>query len=158
LVEFSRKNDLGFFTQEKLPAALSQDQYKDILLNFSMAATRLDSLVKCDHSIYQTPSSLKVDYNHKSEQRQLNHTSVSTSSAGIISYEQSNQIASTGMDFDSWLDRLFKSSYSAVDGYFEEEEEDTFKKIMGVNNVASTKGYFDPFGDSGLKQNFDFFA
>jgi hypothetical protein len=162
LIDFSKKYNTGFFTTDKIVPVLATNEYKDILLNFAMVSRDLDKLIKSNHSIYQTPSGIKVDFSYKdtSTPATTPATTPAPTTATASNYSDYSSYAYTNASFDSWLDNLFKNSYSASEAYFtdedeEEQEEDIFKKIM---SVASNGTYVNPFADIRSNQNIDFFA
>jgi len=160
LIDFSKKYNTGFFTTDKIVPVLATNEYKDILLNFAMVSRDLDKLIKSNHSIYQTPSGIKVDFSYRDTTTPATTTATTaTTSTTASNYSDSSSYAYTNASFDSWLDNLFKNSYSASEAYFtdedEEEEEDIYKKIM---SVAGNGTYVNPFADIRSNQNINFFA
>jgi hypothetical protein len=164
LIDFSKKYNTGFFTTDKIVPVLAANQYKEILLNFAMASRDLDKLVKSNHSIYQTPSGLKVDFTYQDTTTPAGTTAAGTTAPATTASNDSDysSYASTNTSFDSWIDNLFKNAQSAYDGYFmdeeeEEQEENIFNKIMN-SSIASNKAYVDPFSGFGSNQGLGFFA
>jgi hypothetical protein len=70
LIEFSKEYNTNFFETQKIPAFLSVNEYKDILLNFAMASKDLNKVVKSIPEIDNLYTSLPTQTSKKQVERE----------------------------------------------------------------------------------------